>query len=92
MKNLRNFNVHKWHNEPELEYDGESPYLIYEQCTNFPFLHFIYAFSEDEALMKVYESEADSYTEVDEEGPLLSAEMVIIDEEDIIWYNKLNHT
>ena len=90
MKNLRNFNVHKWHNEPNLE-DVYYPYIVFEQCTNFPFIHFITASSEDEALSTVYEAEADSYTEVDEDGPILSAEMVLVDEDDIEWYKRLNH-
>lgn len=90
MKNLRNFNIHKWHNEPNLE-DVYYPFIVFEQCTNFPFVHFIYASNEDDALMEVYESESDSYTEVDEDGPILSAEMVLVDEDDIEWYKRLNH-
>ena len=90
MKNLRNFTVHKWHNEPDLK-DVYYPYIVYEQCTNFPFIHFITASSEDEALSTVYEAEADSYTEVDEDGPILSVEIILIDEDDVSWYQKLNH-
>ncbi len=92
MKNLIQFTVHKWHNEPSLEEEIEYPFIVYEQCTNFPFIHFVYALSEEDALSKVYDSEVDSYTEANEEGPILSAEMINIDQIDIDFYHKISHT
>ena len=39
----------------ELKEDSATPYLIAEECTNYPIVHLVTAFSEDEALQQVDE-------------------------------------
>ena len=37
----------------ELKEDSAIPYLVAEECTNYPYVHLVTAFSEDEALQQV---------------------------------------
>ena len=94
MKNLKDFTVHEWHDVPTMEiYDyEESAWIVYEQCTNYPIVHYVHAWKEDEALNKVYTfiEESDDYKPWD--TILVSAEMILLTDEDIEeWFRKINH-
>ena len=92
MKNLREFSIHRFHNEPNLD-DVYLSFVVFEYVSNHPFNHYISAANADDALAEVYEKIYDEYALDDdkEDGIQLSVELISLDEEDITWFKRLNH-
>lgn len=78
--------VHKFHDTPTTEiYDNnESAFIVYEEFSNYPFLHYVHASTKDEALCRVYNS-------LELEDIILEIEMINITPECVEWYHKINH-
>lgn len=90
MKNLRNSeSVHIWHSEPSTE-DVYEAFLVYEQVSNFPCVHFITAPSLDEAIQDVYVKIAEEEGNYDD-IVLSGVELAPIDQLDVEYFKKLNH-
>lgn len=89
MKNLRNFSIHTFHNIPDLE-DVYPAFIVSEYVSNYPYNHFITAPSMEDAISEVFSKINEEY-KVYLDIPELSAEMVMVDEDDIVWFKKLNH-